>query len=100
MLDILNPDFQRTGGTPVDGAGDAVKLYAQTGKGYEIQDSSLTAGTKNLEGSVCGNVWTIIAAISGDAQGAISDHYHFIRLNLGTYASGDATVKVIDPRQE
>ena len=101
MLDIKKVDFLRTAGTPTNGNGVAVELRAQSGKGYEIDNSALTATTKSLQGSVCGNVWTdIVANITADAQGAISDHYHFVRLVLGTYVSGDASVLVTDPRQE
>ena len=100
MLDIKRVHHLGTPAVPTNGSGPSMELRAQSGKGYEIDDTSLTAAVKNLEGSTCGNVWTTIAAISGDAQGAIADHYHFVRITIGTYASGTVVVHVVDPRQE
>jgi hypothetical protein len=100
MLEIKRVHHTGTPALPVDGTGDPVELRATTGKGYSINDSSLAAAVKNLEGSVCGDVWTVITAISGDAQGAIADQYHFVRIVLTTYASGSVVVHVADPRQE
>lgn len=101
MLDIKRVHHLGTPAVPIDGNGPSLEIRAQSGKGYEIVDSSLTATIKKLQGSVCGNVWTdIVAAISGNAQGAISDQYHYVRLVLGTYVSGTVVVRVADPRQE
>ena len=100
MLDIKRVHHTGTPAVPVDGTGEMVELRAATGKGYEIDDSTLAATIKNLEGSVCGNVWTVIAAINGDAQAAIADHYHYVRIVIGTYVSGTVIVHVADPRQE
>ena len=100
MLDIKRVNHLGTPAVPTNGNGPAVELRAQSGKGYEIIDSTLAAATKNVEVSVCGNYWTVLAAISGSAHGAIADQFHFVRITLGTYASGTVVVHVTDPRQE
>lgn len=103
MLDIKRVNHLGTPAVPTNGNGPAVELKAQGGKGYEIIDGStpLNAGTKSLQVSVCGTDWDdLVAAISGNAQGAIADQYHFARLVIGTYVAGTVTVKVVDPRQE
>lgn len=83
---------------PVDAAGTALVVGAGaqhdvrqlTDKGYDYTRGALSTHTSNLEGSVSGENWTVIAALGASAQGAIPDHYNYVRIDCtgaGVYDS-------------
>jgi hypothetical protein len=72
--------------------GAAVHLCACEALGYDIELDAAATWTGNLEASVDGAVWTVIAAIA-TAQGALGEHYHYARVAVtGAGDYGDDTL--------
>lgn len=73
------------------GNGTAVNLCACEALGYDIEMDAAATWTGNLEASVDGTVWTVIAAVA-TAQAALGDHYQYARVAVtGAGDYGDAT---------
>jgi hypothetical protein len=65
-------------------------------KGYDYTRDPGAAFTANLEASVTGQVWTVIAALAASGQGAIAAHYNYVRTNCTVQGlKGDLTRLVI-----
>lgn len=74
------------------GNGAAVHLCACEALGYDMKLDAAATWTGNLEASVDGSVWTVIAAVA-TAQGALGEHYHFARVAVtGAGNYGDSTL--------
>jgi hypothetical protein len=76
-------------------SGARVDLSQCIQKGYDyIRDGGATF-TANLEASVSGQVWTVIAALAASGQGAIAAHYNYVRTNCTVAGAKGATTKLI-----
>ncbi len=97
MLEQLPVDFARTSGAIITGTGETVRIEGDLG-GYEINDGTFT-GTATLQGSVVGKgQWTDIANIT-DSQGAIPDHYTWVRISCTVKGTGDITSVFVSSRR-
>lgn len=73
------------------GNGTPSHLEAAEALGYDMTLDGAATWTGNLEASVDGTVWTVIAAVA-TAQGALGEHYQYARVAVtapGDY--GDTT---------
>lgn len=61
--------------------GDSVHLGGHEALGYDIELDGAAGFTADLEASVDGRVWTVIAAIA-TGDGALGEHYQYARVNV------------------
>lgn len=73
--------------------GAALHLKGTTEKGYEMTLDAGAAFTANLEASVDGNRWEVLAAVA-TAQGAIAAYYNFIRVAVSAPGAVGPTTTV------
>jgi hypothetical protein len=85
----------------VAGAGPDIDVGQLGGKGYDFTRDAGALFTADLEGSVCGHQWAAIVALAASAQGAIPDHYTFIRVNVSIGgALGASTLAMVAGRTQ
>lgn len=87
---------------PNDGAAPPLAIVANsaafhmkgtTEKGYEMTLDAGAAFVANLEASVDGHRWEVLAAVA-TAQGAIAAHYNFVRVAVSAPGALGATTAV------
>lgn len=65
-------------------------------KGYDFIFGAGAAFTANLEASVSGANWVVVAALGASGQGAIAEQYNLVRVNIsGSGALGTGTELII-----
>jgi len=68
-----------TGSTVLAETGDVLDIAKLSNKAFDYKKGVGAAFTAVLEGSVAGENWTTIDALTASAQGAISDIYNLVR---------------------
>jgi len=89
----MNEDPANPGDALV-GSGAVMDVAQMSEKGYEIVRGVGAAIAGNIEGSVAGGAWTVIASIAASAQGVVPVHYNKVRLTLGTGGAINTVIKI------
>lgn len=74
------------------GTGAVFNAHQMSEKGYSFQRGAGAGYTAALEGSVSGDLWTSIAGLAVSAQGSISEHYNFLRINCSVAGAYEGDV--------
>jgi hypothetical protein len=64
-------------------------------KGFDFRRDAGDAWTGSLDGSVAGINWTQINNLTASAQGAIADHYNYVRLIITVTGAINLAVTVL-----
>jgi hypothetical protein len=83
-----------TGVVPIH-TGATVSVELATALGYDFTRAALAAFVGVLEASVCGDVWTTVANLAASGQGAIADHYQYVRINITGDGAVGATTRLV-----
>lgn len=79
-------------------AGGATARYDVGGwfnKGYSFVRDGGAGFTAALQGSVGGTVWTNLVNLNASGEGAIADHYNFVRVNVTVAGALGATTALM-----
>lgn len=77
------------------GASTVINVSGWWSKGYAFTRDGGAAFTAAIEGSVGGTTWASIANLDASKQGAITEVYNFIRVNVTVAGALGATTKIL-----
>jgi hypothetical protein len=88
-------DFPESGANVVVGQGDVADFLQASDKGYEYIRDAGAGFTADLEGSVGGNIWTVIVGLAASATGAVPAHFNYVRINCTVQGAKGATTQLV-----